>query len=105
MHAFYTRLEVGEAPRQTTRLESFTPIHTSRDALAWFHPGTSLSGHRRETSMIRSTTAEWGWPAKLLHWLGAAFILVLLVHGWGDAPLAGRPQRPGGAWGGAPPAP
>jgi len=43
--------------------------------------------------MIRSTTAEWGWPAKLLHWLGAAFILVLLVHGWWMTHLAARPDR------------
>jgi len=43
--------------------------------------------------MIRSTTAEWGWPAKLLHWLGAAFILVLLIHGWWMTHLAARPDR------------
>jgi cytochrome b561 len=43
--------------------------------------------------MIRSTTDEWGWPAKLLHWLGAAFILVLLVHGWWMTHLAARPDR------------
>ncbi len=43
--------------------------------------------------MIRSTNAEWGWPAKLLHWLGAAFILVLLAHGWWMTHLAARPDR------------
>ena len=32
--------------------------------------------------MTRNTTSTWGWPAILLHWLGAALILVLLAHGW-----------------------
>lgn len=32
--------------------------------------------------MLRNTTSGWGWPARLLHWLAAAVVLVLLVHGW-----------------------
>ena len=32
--------------------------------------------------MIRNTTTQWGWPAKVLHWIGAGAILILLVHGW-----------------------
>src|SRR3982074_1799100 len=79
---------LGKHRDPTTRLESFTPVHTSRDARTWFHPGTSLSGHRRETSMIRSTTAEWGWPAKLLHWLRAALIPVFFLPRSGVTPLA-----------------
>ena len=43
--------------------------------------------------MIRSSTEEWGWPAKLWHWLGAAFILTLLVHGWWMTHLTPRPER------------
>ncbi len=43
--------------------------------------------------MIRSTAQEWGWPAKLLHWLGAVLILLLLGHGWWMTHLAPRPDR------------
>jgi cytochrome b561 len=32
--------------------------------------------------MVRNTTALWGWPAKLLHWIAAVAILLLLAHGW-----------------------
>ena len=31
--------------------------------------------------MIFSTATTWGWPAKVLHWIGAVMILLLLVHG------------------------
>src|SRR5262252_5047438 len=31
--------------------------------------------------MVRNTLDDWGWPAKLLHWLGALLILLLLGHG------------------------
>jgi cytochrome b561 len=43
--------------------------------------------------MIRSTHDEWGLAAKLLHWLGAALIFVLLAHGWWMTHLAARPDR------------
>ena len=43
--------------------------------------------------MIRSTTDEWGFVAKLLHWVGAALILVLLIHGWWMTHLVARPDR------------
>ena len=32
--------------------------------------------------MFRNSAVEWGWPAKVLHWIGALAILVLLGHGW-----------------------
>jgi cytochrome b561 len=43
--------------------------------------------------MFRNTAAAWGWPAKLLHWVAAAAIVVLLVHGWWMTHLAPRPDR------------
>ena len=44
--------------------------------------------------MIRNTAEDWGWPAKLWHWLGAVFILLLLAHGWWMTHLAPRgPDR------------
>lgn len=43
--------------------------------------------------MIRNTTALWGWPAKLLHWLAAVAILLLLGHGWWMTHLAPRADR------------
>jgi len=32
--------------------------------------------------LVRNSISAWGWPSVLLHWVGAALILVLLVHGW-----------------------
>jgi cytochrome b561 len=40
--------------------------------------------------VIANTTTNWGWPAKLLHWLGAILILLLLGHGWWMTHLAPR---------------
>jgi cytochrome b561 len=40
-----------------------------------------------------NTTTTWGWPAILLHWVGAALILILLAHGWWMTHLAPRPDR------------
>lgn len=43
--------------------------------------------------MVRNTTADWGWPAKLLHWIAAIVVLVLLVHGWWMVHMTARPER------------
>ena len=43
--------------------------------------------------MTRNSTDSWGWPAILLHWIGAALILILLIHGWWMTHLAPRPER------------
>lgn len=43
--------------------------------------------------MIRNSSNEWGWPAKLLHWAGALIILVLLGHGWWMTHMTPRPDR------------
>lgn len=43
--------------------------------------------------MLRNTTALWGWPAKLLHWVAAIAILLLLGHGWWMTNLAPRADR------------
>ena len=43
--------------------------------------------------MIGNTESRWGWPAKLLHWIGAIAILVLLIHGWWMTHVTPRPER------------
>jgi cytochrome b561 len=43
--------------------------------------------------MVRNTLTAWGWPAKALHWIAAAAILVLLVHGWWMTHMVARPER------------
>ena len=43
--------------------------------------------------MLGNSTSAWGWPAKLLHWIGAILILLLLGHGWWMTHLAPRPDR------------
>ena len=43
--------------------------------------------------MTFNSTAKWGWPAKLLHWVGALIILLLLGHGWWMTHLTPRPDR------------
>ena len=43
--------------------------------------------------MIGNTDTAWGWPAKLLHWVGAIVILLLLGHGWWMTHFAPRPER------------
>jgi cytochrome b561 len=46
-----------------------------------------------------NSATRWGWPAKALHWIGAAMILVLLVHGWWMTHMTPRPDRlPNYAW-------
>jgi cytochrome b561 len=43
--------------------------------------------------MTRNSTTRWGWPAKIMHWLGAVIILLLLGHGWWMTHLVPRPER------------
>jgi len=43
--------------------------------------------------MTRNSTSDWGWPAKILHWVGAALILLLLGHGWWMTHMTPRPER------------
>ena len=43
--------------------------------------------------MTFNSTTKWGWPAKTLHWIGAAIILLLLGHGWWMTHMAPRPER------------
>jgi cytochrome b561 len=43
--------------------------------------------------MLRNSTVSWGWPAKVLHWIGALAILILLVHGWWMTHVTPRPER------------
>jgi cytochrome b561 len=43
--------------------------------------------------MTRNSATDWGWAAKALHWLGAAMILVLIVHGWWMTHMTPRPER------------
>jgi cytochrome b561 len=40
--------------------------------------------------MIGNTNDAWGWPAKVLPWVGAILILLLLGHGWWMTHLAPR---------------
>src|SRR4030088_2453057 len=43
--------------------------------------------------MTFNSTTAWGWPAKALHWIGAAIILLLLVDGWWMTHMTARPDR------------
>jgi cytochrome b561 len=43
--------------------------------------------------MTFNSAAKWGWPAKALHWVGAAIILLLLGHGWWMTHMTPRPER------------
>jgi cytochrome b561 len=43
--------------------------------------------------MTRNSATDWGWPAKLLHWVAAFAILILLIHGWWMVHMTPRPER------------
>jgi cytochrome b561 len=43
--------------------------------------------------LTRNSTTTWGWPAIALHWIGAAFIILLLAHGWWMTHMTPRPER------------
>ena len=47
----------------------------------------------RNAIMTRNSKTDWGWPAKTLHWVGAAMILILIVHGWWMTHMTPRPER------------
>lgn len=48
-----------------------------------------MVGHSESTAL--DTT--WDWPAKLMHWVGAILIFLLLGHGWWMTHFAPRPDR------------
>jgi cytochrome b561 len=43
--------------------------------------------------MVRNTMTVWGWPAKLMHWIGALAIVLLIAHGWWMTHMSARPDR------------
>jgi cytochrome b561 len=43
--------------------------------------------------MTFNSATTWGWPGKVLHWVGAALILLLLAHGWWMTHMTPRPDR------------
>lgn len=43
--------------------------------------------------MLKSTAREWGWAAKLFHWVSAVFIFYLLADGWWMTHVAERAGR------------
>lgn len=43
--------------------------------------------------MTKNTADSWGWPAKWLHWTGAAVIAILLLHGWWMTHVPPRTER------------
>src|SRR5499427_9342842 len=47
----------------------------------------------RNAIMTPNSKTDWGWPAKTLHWVGAAMILILIVHGSWMTHMVARPER------------
>ncbi len=43
--------------------------------------------------MLLSNARQWGWVAKLFHWVSAAFIVYLLADGWWMTHMAERAGR------------
>jgi cytochrome b561 len=43
--------------------------------------------------LVRNSVNDWGWPARLFHWLTTALILVLLAHGWWMTHMVAQPSR------------
>jgi cytochrome b561 len=43
--------------------------------------------------MVRNSTTAWGWLSIIFHWIGAAAILTLLIHGWWMTHLATGSSR------------
>jgi len=43
--------------------------------------------------MLRNSQTAWGLPSKILHWLAALAVLILLLHGWWMVHMAPRPER------------
>ena len=56
-------------------------------------PTASDGSRNGGNSVTRNSATDWGWPAKALHWTGAAIILLLLVHGWWMTHVTPRPDR------------
>jgi cytochrome b561 len=50
-------------------------------------------GRTGDKRMIENSRTAWGWPAILLHWIGAVVILLLLGHGWWMTHLALGPDH------------
>jgi cytochrome b561 len=40
-----------------------------------------------------NSRTQWGWPAIVLHWIGALLIVLLLGHGWWMTHFTAGPQR------------
>src|SRR5262245_46554648 len=64
-----------------------TPVTVAGD------PTVRASGRNGTRLMVANSKTAWGWPAKALHWIAAAAILVLLVHGWWMTHVTARPER------------
>lgn len=43
--------------------------------------------------MLRNTTAAWGTPAKVFHWLAAVLIIFLIAYGWWMTHMTPRSGR------------